>query len=59
MPDDDTHGKQPADIPSLDAPRPPRKPMDVAALRKLTDSMRMSPEPAADLVRKMRDEGRY
>jgi prevent-host-death family protein len=36
-----------------------RKPIDVDALKRLTDSMPMSSESAADLVRRMRDEGRY
>ena len=35
----------------------PRKPIDVAALRALTNSMSMSPQSAADLVRTMRDDG--
>lgn len=46
-------------IAQLTAIRRERKPLDVAALRKLTDSMTMSPESAGDLVRRMRDEARY
>jgi len=38
------------------APRP-RKPIDVDALRALTDSMKMSDVSSADLIRAMRDEG--
>jgi prevent-host-death family protein len=36
-----------------------RKPVDVEALRRATESMPMSSESAGDLVRRMRDEGRY
>jgi prevent-host-death family protein len=36
-----------------------RKPIDMTALRSLTESMTMSPVSAGDLVRQMRDEGRY
>jgi prevent-host-death family protein len=36
-----------------------RKPVDVDALRRATDSMPMSSESAGELVRRMRDEGRY
>jgi len=36
-----------------------RKAVDVDALRRLTDGMTRSPESAGDLVRRMRDEGRY
>ena len=36
-----------------------RKPVDVDALKRLTDSLPMQEESAADLVRRMRDEGRY
>jgi prevent-host-death family protein len=39
--------------------RPPRKPVDIGALRALTDKMRAKGEGAAALVRRMRDEGRY
>ncbi|HEX4180063.1 MAG TPA: type II toxin-antitoxin system Phd/YefM family antitoxin [Caulobacteraceae bacterium] len=37
----------------------PRKPIDVAKLRALTDSMPMAPVSAGDLVRAMRDDERY
>jgi prevent-host-death family protein len=35
----------------------PRKPVDVAALRALTDTMTPSAQSAADLIRAMRDDG--
>jgi prevent-host-death family protein len=34
-----------------------RRPIDVDALRRLTASMPMQEESAADLIRRMRDEG--
>ncbi|MFN3853233.1 MAG: type II toxin-antitoxin system Phd/YefM family antitoxin [Phreatobacter sp.] len=37
----------------------PRKPVDVARLRALTDSMPPQAESAADLVRAMRDGDRF
>ena len=37
----------------------PRKPVNVARLRALTDQMPFQTEPAADFVRRMRDEDRY
>jgi prevent-host-death family protein len=36
----------------------PRKTFDWAKLKALTDSMPTQPEPAAEFVRRMRDEGR-
>lgn len=36
-----------------------RKPIDAALLRALTESMPPQTEPAAELVRSMRDGGRY
>jgi prevent-host-death family protein len=36
-----------------------RKPIDIAALRALTDRIPMQSESAGDFVRRMRDEGRY
>ena len=39
--------------------KPPRKPIDWAALEKLRASMPLQTESAADLVRRMRDEDRY
>jgi prevent-host-death family protein len=37
----------------------PRKRIDVAALRALTDRMPVQAESAGDFVRRMRDEDRY
>jgi prevent-host-death family protein len=39
--------------------RPPRKPVDVAALRALTEKMTYQEESAGDFVRRMRDDYRY
>lgn len=36
-----------------------KKPIDVAKLRALTDSMKPQEESAGDFVRRMRDEDRY
>jgi prevent-host-death family protein len=38
---------------------PPRRPIDVEALRKLIASMPMQEESAADFIRRMRDDARY
>ncbi|HEX3887478.1 MAG TPA: type II toxin-antitoxin system prevent-host-death family antitoxin [Phenylobacterium sp.] len=46
-------------VAELTAIRQDRKPLDVAALKRLTDTMPMASEGAADLVRRMRDEDRY
>jgi prevent-host-death family protein len=37
----------------------PRKPINIEALRKLTDAMPMQEESAGDFIRRMRDEDRY
>lgn len=37
----------------------PRKPIDVTALRALTDAMPMQQESAGEFIRRMRDEDRY
>jgi prevent-host-death family protein len=37
----------------------PRKKIDVAALKALTDKMPFDPESAGDFVRRMRDTDRY
>jgi prevent-host-death family protein len=37
----------------------PRKPVDVAMLQALTESLPRQPQDAADLVREMRDADRY
>lgn len=36
-----------------------RLPIDVEALRKLTDPLPTEPEPSVDIIRRMRDEARY
>jgi prevent-host-death family protein len=46
-------------IARLTAVPPPRKSIDLAALRALTDSMPMQSESAGDFIRRMRDEDRY
>lgn len=43
----------------LSSPEKPRKPVTLATLRRLTDSMPPQTEDAATLVRRMRDEARY
>ena len=43
----------------LTAVTPPRKPIDIEALRALTDSMMTSPISAGDFVRAMRDDERF
>jgi antitoxin (DNA-binding transcriptional repressor) of toxin-antitoxin stability system len=37
----------------------PRKPIDIEALRALTDSMPKQKEPARKFIRRMRDDARY
>jgi antitoxin (DNA-binding transcriptional repressor) of toxin-antitoxin stability system len=37
----------------------PRKPVDLAALQRLTNAMPPQTEDAADFVRRLRDEARY
>ena len=49
-------GKPVAQIVAVAAPK---KPIDVGALRRLTDRMPQQPEGAGDLVRRMRDAERY
>ena len=49
-------GKPVAQITAVDTPR---KRIDVAALRAMTDAMPMQPETARDFIRRMRDEDRY
>ena len=46
-------------VAQLSAAAQPRKPVDVAALRALTDRIPMQQESAGDFVRRMRDESRY
>ena len=49
-------GNAVAQITAVDAPR---KRIDAAALRAITDAMPMQPETARDFVRRMRNEARY
>ena len=49
-------GKAVAQITAVDAPR---KHIDVAVLRAMTDAMPVQPETARDFIRRMRDEDRY
>lgn len=46
-------------IAQLSQARSPRKRIDIAALRALTDKMQMQPESAGEFMRRMRDEDRY
>jgi prevent-host-death family protein len=46
-------------IAQITAINQPRKPVDVAALRTLTDSMPARPVAARDWLRQVRDEERY
>ena len=49
-------GKAVAQITAVDTPR---KRVDVAALRAMTDAMPVQPKTARDFIRRMRDEDRY
>jgi prevent-host-death family protein len=49
-------GKPIARITAIDAPR---KPIDIAVLRAVTDAMPMQSEGARDFIRRIRDEDRY
>jgi prevent-host-death family protein len=49
-------GKPVAQITAVDTPR---KRIDVAALRAMTDAMPVQRETARDFIRRMRDENRY
>ena len=49
-------GKPVAQIIAVDYPR---KRIDAAALKAVTDAMPVQPEMARDLIRRMRDEDRY
>lgn len=46
-------------VAQLSAVAGPRKPIDIAALRALTDAMPLQTDSAADTVRQMRDDARY
>lgn len=43
----------------LTAIAPPRRPVDLASLRALTDAMPLQAEHAGDFLRQMRDGARY
>jgi prevent-host-death family protein len=49
-------GKPVAQIIAVDTPR---KRIDIAQLRLVTDAMPVQPETARDFIRRMRDEDRY
>jgi prevent-host-death family protein len=49
-------GKPVAQLTAVDTPR---KRIDVAALRAMTDAMPVQRETARDFIRRMRDENRY
>ena len=49
-------GKPVAHITAVETPR---KRIDVAALRAITDAMPLQREPARKFIRRMRDEARY
>ena len=49
-------GKPVAQITAIDTPR---KRIDVALFRAITDTMPVQPETARDFIRRMRDEDRY
>lgn len=49
-------GKPVAQITAVDTPR---KRVDVAALRSMTDTMLVQPETAREFIRRMRDEDRF
>jgi prevent-host-death family protein len=46
-------------VAQISAVATPRKRIDIAALRAMTDAMPMQAESAGDFVRRMRDEDRY
>jgi prevent-host-death family protein len=46
-------------VAQITAVNTPRKRIDVAALREMTDAMPVQPETARDFIRRMRDEDRY
>ena len=46
-------------VAQLGAVARPRKRIDAAALRALTDAMPRQPESAGEFIRRMRDEDRY
>jgi prevent-host-death family protein len=49
-------GKAVAQITAVDSPR---RRIDPAALRAMTDAMPVQPQPARDFIRRMRDDDRF
>lgn len=47
------------EVARLTPPERKLKPIDIEMLRKVTEGMPISEEPAGDFVRRMRDEDRY
>lgn len=43
----------------LAPPERPRRPVDVASLRRLTDRMTPQDEPGGEFIRELRDDSRY
>ncbi len=48
-----------ARIVAIETPRAPYQPIDIEALRKLTDGMTFQEGGAGDFMRRLRDEERY
>jgi len=46
-------------VAQITAVKQPKKPIDVAAMRALTESMPIQAESAGDFMRRIRDEERY
>jgi antitoxin (DNA-binding transcriptional repressor) of toxin-antitoxin stability system len=46
-------------VAELTPPQTPRKPIDIEALKAMTDKMTPQTESAGDFVRRMRDDYRY
>ena len=46
-------------VAALVAARLPRKPIDLAGIQAIVRAMPMQPEPAGELLRRMRDDARY
>jgi prevent-host-death family protein len=46
-------------VAQITAIKTPRKRIDIAALRAMTDAMPLQAERSRDLIRRMRDEDRY
>ncbi len=46
-------------VAELAPPQSPRKPIDLDALKAMTDKMTPQPESSGDFIRRMRDDYRY